>query len=75
MSLLKFCLIKIDTAYNLYGAETTDNYHLCNSVPSFSRRHVLERIESVILGIVTSLSKDEAPVLLLPNRSSWTNVR
>eukprot|EP00066_Takifugu_rubripes_P011592 XP_011600858.1 PREDICTED: 5-aminolevulinate synthase, nonspecific, mitochondrial-like [Takifugu rubripes] len=40
-----------------------------------SARHVLERIESVILGIVTSLSKDEAPVLLLPNRSSWTNVR
>ncbi|TNM86884.1 hypothetical protein fugu_007114 [Takifugu bimaculatus] len=39
-----------------------------------SARHVLERIESVILGIVTSLSKDEAPVLLLPNRSSWTNV-
>lgn len=79
MSLLKFCLIKIDTACSFfelhYGAETTDNSHLCNSVPSFSRRHVLERIESVILGIVTSLSKDEAPVLLLPNRSSWTNVR
>ncbi|CAG04090.1 unnamed protein product, partial [Tetraodon nigroviridis] len=35
---------------------------------------VLERIESIILGIVTSLSKDEAPVLVLPNRSSWANV-
>lgn len=41
----------------------------------FARREVLERIESIILGIVTSLSKDEAPVLVLPNRSSWANVR
>ncbi|KAM7411534.1 hypothetical protein PAMA_021495 [Pampus argenteus] len=36
---------------------------------------VLTRIENVILGIVTSLSKDEAPVLVLPNRSSWANVK
>lgn len=36
---------------------------------------ILTRIENVILGIVTSLSKDEAPVLVLPNRSSWANVR
>ncbi|XP_013866004.1 meiotic recombination protein SPO11 [Austrofundulus limnaeus] len=35
---------------------------------------ILSRIESVILGIVTSLSKDKAPVLVLPNRSSWANV-
>ncbi|CAN9515381.1 unnamed protein product [Ophioblennius macclurei] len=35
---------------------------------------VVARIESVILGIVVSLSKDEAPVLVLPNRSSWANV-
>lgn len=41
----------------------------------FARRDVLERIESIILGIVTSLSKNEAPVLVLPNRSSWANVR
>ncbi|XP_034551734.1 meiotic recombination protein SPO11 isoform X6 [Notolabrus celidotus] len=35
---------------------------------------ILTRIENVILGIVTSLSKDEAPVLALPNRSSWANI-
>ncbi|CAJ1084865.1 meiotic recombination protein SPO11 [Xyrichtys novacula] len=39
-----------------------------------SHREILTRIENVILGIMTSLSKDEAPVLALPNRSSWANV-
>ncbi|XP_040009160.1 meiotic recombination protein SPO11 isoform X3 [Xiphias gladius] len=39
-----------------------------------SGREILTRIENIILGIVTSLSKDEAPVLALPNRSSWANV-
>uniref|UniRef100_A0A8D3BHG1 DNA topoisomerase (ATP-hydrolyzing) n=1 Tax=Scophthalmus maximus TaxID=52904 RepID=A0A8D3BHG1_SCOMX len=39
-----------------------------------SSREILARIENVILGIVTSLSRDEAPVLVLPNRSSWANV-
>ncbi|XP_038578105.1 meiotic recombination protein SPO11 isoform X3 [Micropterus salmoides] len=38
-------------------------------------KEILTRIENVILGVVTSLSKDEAPVLALPNRSSWANVR
>lgn len=38
-------------------------------------KEILTRIENVILGIVTSLSKDEAPVLALPNRSSWSNIR
>lgn len=38
-------------------------------------QEVLILIEKVILEIVTSLSKDEAPVLVLPNRSSWANVR
>ncbi|XP_045912467.1 meiotic recombination protein SPO11 isoform X2 [Micropterus dolomieu] len=37
-------------------------------------KEILTRIENVILGVVTSLSKDEAPVLALPNRSSWANV-
>ncbi|KAI3357568.1 hypothetical protein L3Q82_015982 [Scortum barcoo] len=37
-------------------------------------REILTRIENVIRGVVTSLSKDEAPVLTLPNRSSWANV-
>ncbi|XP_042347948.1 meiotic recombination protein SPO11 [Plectropomus leopardus] len=39
-----------------------------------SHKEILTRIENIILGIVTSLSKDEAPVLALPNRSSWSNV-
>uniref|UniRef100_A0A3B4XGF6 DNA topoisomerase (ATP-hydrolyzing) n=1 Tax=Seriola lalandi dorsalis TaxID=1841481 RepID=A0A3B4XGF6_SERLL len=38
-------------------------------------REILTHIENIILGIVTSLSKGEAPVLTLPNRSSWANVR
>ncbi|CAL8367594.1 unnamed protein product [Lota lota] len=37
-------------------------------------REVLTRIENVILGMVATLSKDEAPVLVFPNRSSWANV-
>ncbi|XP_037539902.1 meiotic recombination protein SPO11 [Nematolebias whitei] len=39
-----------------------------------SQGETLSRIESVILGVVTSLSNNEAPVLVLPNRSSWANV-
>ncbi|KAK2851629.1 hypothetical protein Q5P01_007905 [Channa striata] len=39
-----------------------------------SPREILTRIENVILGIVTSLSRDKAPVLAVPNRSSWANV-
>ncbi|XP_068453337.1 meiotic recombination protein SPO11 [Clinocottus analis] len=39
-----------------------------------SHREILTRIENVILGIVMSLSKGEAPVLALPNRSSWANI-
>ncbi|XP_056154689.1 meiotic recombination protein SPO11 [Lampris incognitus] len=37
-------------------------------------QEVLDRIEKVILDIIASLSKYEAPVLELTNRSSWTNV-
>ncbi|KAM6924376.1 meiotic recombination protein SPO11 [Xenentodon cancila] len=44
-------------------------------ISHLSSKEILTRIERVILGIVTSLSKDEAPVLVLPNRSSWANVR
>ncbi|XP_034551737.1 meiotic recombination protein SPO11 isoform X9 [Notolabrus celidotus] len=43
-------------------------------IEEISDREILTRIENVILGIVTSLSKDEAPVLALPNRSSWANI-
>ncbi|XP_054595087.2 meiotic recombination protein SPO11 [Nothobranchius furzeri] len=40
----------------------------------FSQTEILNQIEGVILRIVTSLSKDEAPALVVPNRSSWANV-
>ncbi|CAG6021659.1 unnamed protein product [Menidia menidia] len=39
-----------------------------------SHGEILSRMESVILAMVTSLSRDEAPVLMLPNRSGWANV-
>ncbi|XP_042072153.1 meiotic recombination protein SPO11 isoform X1 [Haplochromis burtoni] len=39
-----------------------------------NHQEILNRIESIILEIVTSLSKAEAPVLVLPNRSSWANI-
>ncbi|XP_077060841.1 meiotic recombination protein SPO11 isoform X2 [Siphateles boraxobius] len=40
-----------------------------------SREDVLSRIENVIQTIVVSVSKGEAPLLKVMNRSSWTNVR
>ncbi|CAM4682253.1 unnamed protein product [Leuciscus chuanchicus] len=40
-----------------------------------SREDVLSRIENVIQTIVISVSKGEAPVLKVMNRSRWTNVR
>uniref|UniRef100_A0A3Q3KEP9 DNA topoisomerase (ATP-hydrolyzing) n=1 Tax=Monopterus albus TaxID=43700 RepID=A0A3Q3KEP9_MONAL len=43
-------------------------------IVTFSKE-ILTCIENIILGIVTSLSKDEAPILALPNRSSWANIR
>ncbi|XP_056279019.1 meiotic recombination protein SPO11 isoform X2 [Pseudoliparis swirei] len=46
----------------------------CLRVEEEISKEILTRIENVILGIVTSLSKDEAPVLALPNRSSWANI-
>ncbi|XP_077477580.1 meiotic recombination protein SPO11 isoform X1 [Stigmatopora argus] len=39
-----------------------------------SNLEVLNIIENVILEIVTCLSKNEAPTLVLPNRSTWDNV-
>ncbi|MEQ2221349.1 hypothetical protein ILYODFUR_014897 [Ilyodon furcidens] len=44
------------------------------SVGEISPDEILTRIEGVILGIVTSLSRDEVPILVLPNRSSLANV-
>ncbi|XP_036390038.1 meiotic recombination protein SPO11 [Megalops cyprinoides] len=36
---------------------------------------VLSRIEKVILEIITDLSKGQAPLLVIQNRSSWANIR
>uniref|UniRef100_A0A3Q1EVD0 DNA topoisomerase (ATP-hydrolyzing) n=1 Tax=Acanthochromis polyacanthus TaxID=80966 RepID=A0A3Q1EVD0_9TELE len=46
----------------------------CRRAEEDISQEILTRIESVILGIVTSLSNDEAPVLALPKRSSWANI-
>ncbi|XP_029911930.1 meiotic recombination protein SPO11 isoform X1 [Myripristis murdjan] len=56
----------------LENAEILSDCPLVEEEPG--SQEVLTRIENVILGVVTSLSKDEAPVLVLPNRSSWANV-
>uniref|UniRef100_A0A4W4EQ67 DNA topoisomerase (ATP-hydrolyzing) n=1 Tax=Electrophorus electricus TaxID=8005 RepID=A0A4W4EQ67_ELEEL len=40
-----------------------------------SRFDVLTRIENVIQKTIHSLSREQAPVLILKNRSSWSNVR
>ncbi|KAE8293670.1 Meiotic recombination protein SPO11 [Larimichthys crocea] len=56
----------------LHNVEVTADFRRVEE--EISHQEVLTRIENIILGIVTSLSKDEAPVLTLPNRSSWANV-
>ncbi|XP_014824277.1 PREDICTED: meiotic recombination protein SPO11 [Poecilia mexicana] len=43
-------------------------------VEEISQDEILTQIEGVILGIMTSLSRDEVPILVLPNRSSWANI-
>ncbi|KAK1802013.1 hypothetical protein P4O66_022249 [Electrophorus voltai] len=40
-----------------------------------ARFDVLTRIENVIQKTIHSLSREQAPVLILKNRSSWSNVR
>ncbi|XP_061908693.1 meiotic recombination protein SPO11 isoform X2 [Entelurus aequoreus] len=55
------------------GDATTSNF--VRDLKLHKEGEILERIEKVILQIVSSLSKDEAPVLVLPNRSSWDNIR
>ncbi|XP_051516541.1 meiotic recombination protein SPO11 [Myxocyprinus asiaticus] len=40
-----------------------------------SRQDVLTRIERIIQTVVSSVSKNEAPVLSVINRSNWANVR
>ncbi|KAJ8409003.1 hypothetical protein AAFF_G00240240 [Aldrovandia affinis] len=46
-----------------------------NRDEAITSQDVLSRIENVILEIITSLSKEEVPVLVLHNRSSWANIR
>ncbi|XP_069383485.1 meiotic recombination protein SPO11 isoform X2 [Paralichthys olivaceus] len=59
----------------LNGVEVVTDRQREEEEEDISHREILTRIENIILGIVTSLSKDEAPLLALPNRSSWANVR
>ncbi|XP_035995345.1 meiotic recombination protein SPO11 [Fundulus heteroclitus] len=44
------------------------------SVGEISQDEILTHIEGVILGIVSSLSRGEVPILVLPNRSTWANI-
>ncbi|XP_026885851.1 meiotic recombination protein SPO11 isoform X2 [Electrophorus electricus] len=46
-----------------------------NLLVIISRFDVLTRIENVIQKTIHSLSREQAPVLILKNRSSWSNVR
>ncbi|XP_004070604.1 meiotic recombination protein SPO11 isoform X1 [Oryzias latipes] len=61
--------LRIQLLNSIEGATEKDYFQ-----EEISPREILSRIESVILRIVESLSKNEAPVLELPNRSSWSNV-
>ncbi|KAM4572055.1 meiotic recombination protein SPO11 isoform 2-T2 [Fundulus diaphanus] len=45
------------------------------TVGEISQDEILTHIEGVILGIVSSLSRGEVPILVLPNRSTWANIR
>ncbi|XP_030625772.1 meiotic recombination protein SPO11 isoform X2 [Chanos chanos] len=47
---------------------------LVNSLAHYGDQDVLQRIEKVMLEVVVRLSKEETPVLVLQNRSSWANV-
>ncbi|KAM4572054.1 meiotic recombination protein SPO11 isoform 1-T1 [Fundulus diaphanus] len=44
------------------------------TVGEISQDEILTHIEGVILGIVSSLSRGEVPILVLPNRSTWANI-
>uniref|UniRef100_A0A8C7XBJ0 DNA topoisomerase (ATP-hydrolyzing) n=1 Tax=Oryzias sinensis TaxID=183150 RepID=A0A8C7XBJ0_9TELE len=61
--------LRIQLLNSIEGATEKDYFQ-----EEISPREILSRIESVILRIVESLSKNEAPVLELSNRSSWSNV-
>ncbi|XP_066480806.1 meiotic recombination protein SPO11 [Tiliqua scincoides] len=41
----------------------------------FKNSEVLNAVENIIEGVITSLSRNEAPVLILNNRSDWGNIR
>ncbi|KAM3871775.1 5-aminolevulinate synthase, non-specific, mitochondrial-like [Diretmus argenteus] len=59
-------------------AELLENIEIMTNSPEaeeeIGSQEVLSRIENVILGIVSSLSKEAAPVLVLLDRSSWANI-
>ncbi|KAG7257039.1 hypothetical protein CRUP_014866 [Coryphaenoides rupestris] len=59
---------KSSTGEEERGVSTTDAM-IANAI-----HEVLRRIESVVLGVVSALSRDEAPVLVLASRSNWANL-
>uniref|UniRef100_A0A3Q4I5X2 DNA topoisomerase (ATP-hydrolyzing) n=1 Tax=Neolamprologus brichardi TaxID=32507 RepID=A0A3Q4I5X2_NEOBR len=69
-------LINVGVTTDWQRAEKEINQYVHSDLlqPANSHQEILNRIESIILEIVTSLSKAEAPVLALPNRSSWANI-
>ncbi|KAG5281884.1 hypothetical protein AALO_G00049870 [Alosa alosa] len=58
----------------LQNIEEVDSASTTVNEESFSSQDILTRIEGVILDIIKSLSKGEAPVLVLQNRNTWSNV-
>ncbi|XP_061486150.1 meiotic recombination protein SPO11 [Rhineura floridana] len=50
-----------------------DPFVACHSC-EISSSDVLKAIEKVVEGVITSLSRNEAPVLILNNRSNWGNI-
>ncbi|MCI4387570.1 hypothetical protein PGIGA_G00075660 [Pangasianodon gigas] len=64
-------ILRVELLQNLEDAgETVTSYF-----SDVARLEVVSRIEEVTKRIVSSLSKEEAPVLVLKSRSRWSNVR
>ncbi|XP_029291975.1 meiotic recombination protein SPO11 isoform X2 [Cottoperca gobio] len=78
MSLMGSSVAELFSAIDKLRAELLNNVEVltdCQRVEGeISHGEILSLIENVILGIVTSLSKDEAPFLALPDRSNWANI-
>ncbi|MCJ8741811.1 hypothetical protein PDJAM_G00074990 [Pangasius djambal] len=63
-------ILRVELLQNLDAGKTVTSYF-----SDVARLEVVSRIEEVTKRIVNSLSKEEAPVLVLKSRSRWSNVR